>query len=330
MQVIISRSNDEIHVSVPFSQKERAKKVGGYRWNPNLKVWTYPNSKPVLGELIAEFGDSARLEGFDLPNNANKENYNEKSPLDQLTEKIESLQAQLNSKEIKLSLQEADLEEKNSQLEAIKLEVSIKNRELLLIRKKNDIPAISSDEQKLKQSIEFWKKTAVDNESKYNKLVREIATLKKNQSLPTTEKSQTVTVPVIQKQGRTVLTFNKNEDPFIAVVSRAISIAGKSDEFAKIANNTTSHRAALDLAAAAEKKLRKALGIPSSDRSKDFISVIRDAADNRIIGDEARGLLNFIRQNRNRVAHDQLTQDQIWARSCIAILASSIVWPDLD
>lgn len=331
MQVIISRSNDEIHVSVPFSHKERAKKIGGYKWNSNLKVWTYPNSKSILRELIAEFGDSAIVEGFELTKTTDSQNHAEKkSLLDQLNERIEFLEKHINDQESEFSAIKSDLDEKSSLLAKITSELVSKNGELVKARNQIDGLMISSDEQKLKQSVEFWKSIAKDNESKYNNLGKEIRALKQRQSKFSRESQQGNSIPVLQKQNRAVLTFKKDEDLFKSIVLHAILIAGKSDEFSAIVNNTTSDRAAFDLATAAEKKLRKSLGISVADRSLDFISIIRDAAENRIISDEARGLLNFIRQNRNRVAHDQLTKNQIWARSCIAILASSIVWPEID
>src|SRR5690606_29976335 len=120
---------------------------------------------------------------------------------------------------------------------------------------------VAPEEQKLKQSIEFWKRSAADAERKYEALLKE-----------TSHKTATSTPPAA----------TTSVDPFVQIVSRAISIAGRDRDFEVTVNNTTLSRAPLDLATASEKKLRKSLGIPSSDR-RDFIAIIREAAEARVI-----------------------------------------------
>ena len=307
MEILIARSGDEIHVSVPFALKDRAKKVSGYRWNPALKVWTFPNSQAVFRELIAEFGDNARVEGFDNVVPQPPKRPAEPTVQDQLNEKIKIQDALLQKMAEELSGLKAELASKTVALETLEKHITAKTGELEQAHKQIASLKVAPEEQKLKQSVEFWKRSASEAEKKYEALLKEVGHSKPTAPTPS---------PSI------------SADPFVQIVSRAISIAGRDREFEVTVNNTTLSRAALDLATAAEKKLRKSLGIRSSDR-RDFITVIREATESRVISDEARGLLNFVRQNRNRVAHDQLNQSELWARSCIAILATSIVWPEL-
>ena len=227
---------------------------------------------------------------------------------DQLNEKIRVQEALLQELSAEISDLKLDLRGKAAALESLEKHLALKTSELDKAMKQVESLKIAPEEQKLKQSIEFWKRAAADAEKRYEILLKEAG-----QAKPSAPASP----PAIT-----------SADPFVQIVSRAISIAGRDRDFEVTVNNTTLSRAPLDLATASEKKLRKSLGIPSSDR-RDFITVIREAAENRVISDEARGLLNFVRQNRNRVAHDQLNQSELWARSCIAILATSIVWPEL-
>lgn len=307
MEILIARSGDEIHVSVPFALKDRAKKVSGYRWNPALKVWAFPYTQTIFSELIAEFGDNARVEGFD---NATQPSRQPPEPTiqDQLNEKIKNQEALLQNLGTEISDLKVELRGKAAALERLEQHLDSKNSELEKALKQIESLKIAPEEQKLKQGIEYWKRSAADAERKYETLLKETSQSRTAASAP----------PAIVT----------STDPFFHIVSRAINIAGRDRDFEFTVNNTTLSRAPLDLATASEKKLRKSLGIPLSDR-RDFIAVIREAAEARVISDEARGLLNFIRQNRNRVAHDQLNQSELWARSCIAILATSIVWPEL-
>lgn len=67
MRVTITRNQHAIDVSVPFKLKERAKKIKGYRWNAESRLWSYPNDRATLSALIAEFGDDADVIGCPKP-----------------------------------------------------------------------------------------------------------------------------------------------------------------------------------------------------------------------------------------------------------------------
>lgn len=171
----------------------------------------------------------------------------------------------------------------------------------------------SSDQQTLTHNVEFWKGQAAACESKYIALVEERKKLRSPELLPQ--------LPVIRRLPRP-------SDPFLDIVQRAINLSGQDREFSNVVSNSTSSRLALDVATAVCKRLCMLLAVSANGRL-DFASVVREAADRQLINDEARGLLTFIRHNRNRVAHDQLDPSILWARSCIAMLAGAIVWPDL-
>jgi hypothetical protein len=247
------------------------------------------------------------VEGFEAQPRAR---LSEPTIAEELQSKIKEQGAQLAaaSERIEKLLREQGLLSRQAQ--DLNQQLGQKNAELESATKLIDSLKTAPKQQKLKQSIEFWKRAAEENEKKYQDAARQLREGVAPQPPPS---------PYI---------FS---DPFVHLVQRAIALAGNDRDFQKTINDSTSSRVALDLAAAAEKKLRKMLisSVPATDR-KDFMSLIREASDKQLISDEARGLLNFVRQNRNRVAHDQLERPVIWARSCLAILASAIVWPGLD
>jgi signal recognition particle GTPase len=161
MQVVIGRAGNEIHVSVPFALKERAKKVKGYRWIPALKVWTYPYSQSTFSELIAEFGDDAMVEGFEAQPRAR---LSEPTIAEELQSKIKEQGAQLAaaSERIEKLLREQGLLSRQAQ--DLNQQLGQKNAELESATKLIDSLKTAPEQQKLKQSIEFWKRAAEENE----------------------------------------------------------------------------------------------------------------------------------------------------------------------
>ncbi len=55
--VSISETEDEYLLSINASQKDRAKGIPGYRWDPERVCWVYPRTARNYDALIAEFGD---------------------------------------------------------------------------------------------------------------------------------------------------------------------------------------------------------------------------------------------------------------------------------
>lgn len=52
----ISTLKDEYLLSVPYSEKSRAKSIAGYKWDQKEKVWRYPKTDSVLKAFLSEFG----------------------------------------------------------------------------------------------------------------------------------------------------------------------------------------------------------------------------------------------------------------------------------
>lgn len=54
---ILKQTSTEFLLFIHPAEKERAKVIGGYRWDTQRKCWVYPSTKRVYDALIAEFGD---------------------------------------------------------------------------------------------------------------------------------------------------------------------------------------------------------------------------------------------------------------------------------
>jgi len=63
--IALKQTNKEYLLFVPPLQKDRARAIAGYRWNPNRRCWVYPKTLRVYDALIAEFREE--LPDADLP-----------------------------------------------------------------------------------------------------------------------------------------------------------------------------------------------------------------------------------------------------------------------
>lgn len=310
MRVTITRNQDAIDVSVPFKLKERAKKIKGYRWNPESRVWSYPNDQAILSALIAEFGDDADVIGCPEATIGPET----LAPTISNVHTEENSRLRLDIESLRTDLDVVSSERTNLQLGIRRLreEAALRDQELQQVRRQVDGLKTSSDGEMLRHNIEFWRGQAAACESKYIALVEKS---NKPRSADPSPQPPPKRLP-------------RPSDPFLEIVQRAIDLSGQDREFSNLVNNSTSSRLALDVATAVQKRLRVLLAVSDNGRM-EFVSMIREAAERQIINDEARGLLNFIRHNRNRVAHDHMEPSVLWARSCIAMLAGAIVWQDL-
>ena len=52
----LKETDREFLLFVPAPEKERARAIAGYRWNPNRRCWVYPKTPRVYDALLQEFG----------------------------------------------------------------------------------------------------------------------------------------------------------------------------------------------------------------------------------------------------------------------------------
>ncbi|MGH9893673.1 MAG: hypothetical protein ACREA0_17145, partial [bacterium] len=225
MRVTITRNQHAIDVSVPFKLKERAKKIKGYRWNAESRLWSYPNDRATLSALIAEFGDDADVIGCPKPT------IGPETPAPTIrnvyTEEVSRLSADIEN--VRTELYEVSSERNNLQLEIRRLreEAALREQELQEVRSHVQNLRTSSDQQTLTHNVEFWKGQAAACESKYIALVEERKKLRSPELLPQ--------LPVIRRLPRP-------SDPFLDIVQRAINLSGQDREFSNVVSNSTSSR----------------------------------------------------------------------------------------
>ena len=56
-EIVITQTQEEYFLKIPAWQKDRAKGIEGYRWNPERKRWVYPRTRRTYNALVSEFWD---------------------------------------------------------------------------------------------------------------------------------------------------------------------------------------------------------------------------------------------------------------------------------
>src|SRR5690349_11852374 len=63
----IKQTDKEYLLFIPPVEKDRARAIAGYRWNPNRRCWVYPKTARVYDALLAEFRDEMPDAGVPRP-----------------------------------------------------------------------------------------------------------------------------------------------------------------------------------------------------------------------------------------------------------------------
>lgn len=90
-------SETEYYLKIPFDQKERAKAIPNYRWNPEKKCWVYPRTAKHYDSITAEFGEELVSIQITRPALPTAEN-----PVGALEEENQSLKEKIKHLEMEL------------------------------------------------------------------------------------------------------------------------------------------------------------------------------------------------------------------------------------
>lgn len=54
--IVITETADEFLIAIAYAQRDRAKRIAGYRWDPGNKVWRFRNTPETKRQIFQEFG----------------------------------------------------------------------------------------------------------------------------------------------------------------------------------------------------------------------------------------------------------------------------------
>jgi hypothetical protein len=162
--ITIKATTTEYLLSIPASQKERAKKIQGRIWDGDRICWVYPKSKRSLDELIAEFGDDISKDSIDLLTG------NKVHPSTTSTPHIENSSLKKELEEIKQSVMQISLSTNSNNSS----QISLMNQRILgLITELATVNARLESREKELSDTKGYLQTAQIQLSRYRKLLEE-------------------------------------------------------------------------------------------------------------------------------------------------------------
>lgn len=54
--ILITETAEELLIAIAYAQRDRAKRIVGYRWDPGNKVWRFRNTSETRRQILQEFG----------------------------------------------------------------------------------------------------------------------------------------------------------------------------------------------------------------------------------------------------------------------------------
>jgi hypothetical protein len=191
--IVIKETETNYLLSIPITQKERAKKIMPRRWDPQQSVWVYPKTKKIYDELIAEFGeDNLQIMAQKPKENANPvasahqqaENEQLKNELQEIKQ---SLQLMATSTKIKEEPKVQDLVDQidvlNAQILLMTQQLDNKENEINELQKKNSesleqatkLRLLLENQESQKQDFDVFikerAKEATSNDPKFCKII---------------------------------------------------------------------------------------------------------------------------------------------------------------
>jgi chromosome segregation ATPase len=234
----ITENDTEYLLSIPPSEKERAKTIKSYSWDSSRRVWVYPRTAKNYDALVAEFGDDLTKIKITRPSRLPENEPDTKSRLDELTKRLESIaKAGENTKDTQVKALQATIQkyEKdavalNEKIASVSREFDVKNAEVHKLtaensRLKNDLDTVISDSKKRQSEL-------------------------KSPTIIFEEVAKLLALELIEKNGPNAKAVQKLQ---------------------------LSERAAIDISKLLEQILRKVLKADASARLNDLINQARDS-----------------------------------------------------
>jgi len=170
--IVIKETDTNYLLSIPITQKERAKKIVPRTWDPNRSVWVYPKTKKIYEDLIAEFGEDDiqimvqqpkvnPIPQKSIPQQA--ENEQLKKDLQEIKQTIQQMATSVQSKEEPKVQELVDqIDVLNTQIVIMAQQMENKEAEIVELKKQNT----ESQEQatRLRQLLENQKTQTQDIE----------------------------------------------------------------------------------------------------------------------------------------------------------------------
>lgn len=291
--VDIDETDTEFLLRIHPSQKDRAKTVPDYRWDPDRRAWVYPKTARVFDALIAEFGDDilGRLKII-RPGKASVDGQSE-LPLKEELEKIKKTLEQISHRETN---------HRTSESGRLRVALATKEQEAAELRQRT----AELDRQFKEQQAA---NTALSSQ------------LQEAQSSVRTLKEE-----VARKHGQAI-----DPDALFERLAResAKDATGRDAKFCSLVDRLRLNESLpLELVKALGHELRRTLN--SDERGATLHDLLTEARDSGALSERGIDLGHLIRKQRNVMAHETLDKRTQRAQVLLCLFAAALLWPEFS
>lgn len=293
----VSETETELCLSIPASQRERARRIRNWRWNPERVQWVYPKTAEVYDALINEFGN----ELFGV-HEINRPGCSE--PIRTGTEDLQSENRSLRE-EISRIHETLELvvgaasDVKKSEIQALREVLVARGDELTEVRRRfQDLDRQLKDEQSKNQELsDEVRQLQAINEELQSKL----------EDQPRQEDER----------------FRRR------LKSMAKTSACHHERFCSFVDQLRfSTLLPIELVNELKNELRRALNCDDEDVT--LYDLIAQAKDDNLLTERGINLAHTIRKQRNFMAHETLDQRTLEAQIVFCLLAAGLLWSEFS
>ncbi|MBN2566266.1 MAG: hypothetical protein JXB46_11205 [Candidatus Eisenbacteria bacterium] len=292
-QLSLFETDSELLLTIPASQKERAKRIEGRRWDPDRVCWVYPKTQRVFDAIIAEFGDDLDDTKVVRPEPDQKAAAQAAMAQKQLAADNERLRGELAGLRETLGLLKATGKQGSTQVERL---------HALLEKRESQLEKVQDRLAKTQERADSLVK-AIDASKKENAKLR--IELEGARSSSSVDGRLTARLQTLAIQGS----------------------SGSAEFAAALKSVKTTSRYPVDLALALERHLRASL---KNDDPASLHDLIVQADEAGLLTPEAVDLAHALRRQRNTAVHSTPDEKAMRARALLSLFTAALLWRELS
>ncbi|MHB9033079.1 MAG: hypothetical protein ACYC6L_08525 [Anaerolineae bacterium] len=364
---ILRRETTELLLFINYSEKERAKVVGSYRWDPDRKCWVYPATRRIYDALVAEFGDQLDIQITSKPDASPGNTKNTPKPaanapsgqpvsgqvvtaaatqpdsnisarLAMLADEVERLKTanRLYEEQVPVLFEQIrQMSENNTILRNEKQSV-IKQRDDLRLeldrsRQQNSsghtVDSLIAQLRQREAQLAQFEHQLDQSQALQQRRSEELAEYKRK--CATWEAKYTDThAELVGLRAQKAKSNDNSMQTRIKYV--ALEATENNESFANLLDHADlDDSLPIKISRTLELKLRVMLNIPEDDRPQ-LNDLLAQASDSAVLPRDAIDLAHIIRKQRNIIAHSENDEPTCQARAIICLFAAALLWPEFD
>lgn len=286
-------SPNEYLISLPYSERSRAKSISGYQWDPDRKLWRFPKTDIAYQSILAEFGPEETTWAYHSGGSAEID----RLIVSQYEESISKAEEGVQGNDALIAIAEGD-----------------RNRAQLIVDLWDTAERFGLPEDGNVEEFTNFTKAAYEGNYQHADLAVKLASCEVLLRSANHELSELRQLKGIDQADH----FRQ------AIVQQAW---GNSAMPRVIADFSFDSRGAIELQNFLSRMLSNELG--KGNERNAFADLIREAEDVGLLNGNTARVCQTLRIQRNYFAHESVADSDVMPRACLCLFSFIIVYRDL-